>query len=68
MKTENRTKQNSIWASLTDEQKDEIMLAYNESENEKNLIEASVVLNNINSATCADNLFARGDNSNVRKG
>lgn len=38
-------KDGSLWKSLNDEQKQEVMLAYEESEDERNLVDAKAVFN-----------------------
>lgn len=46
LKLKNNEKEGSIWTSLNEEQKQEVMLAYEESEDEENLVDAKVVFKN----------------------
>lgn len=45
LKTRETTKPGEIWNSLTDEQKKEVMLSFEESEEEKNLVKIDEVIN-----------------------
>ena len=44
LKTRETTKPGEIWNSLTDEQKQEVLLSFDESEDEKNLIDIDQVI------------------------
>lgn len=44
LKVRKKSKTSHLWASLTKEQKQEVLLAFDESEDEKNLVDSSKVL------------------------
>jgi len=44
LKTRNESQGGSLWQSLTEEQKKEVLLAYEESENDENLIPFETVV------------------------
>ncbi len=46
LKTSENNKPGKIWESLTADQKNEVLLAFEESENESNLVESSVIFKN----------------------
>lgn len=45
IKSHKNTDDKSVWKTLTDEQQEEILLAYEESEDEKNLLDTEDVFN-----------------------
>lgn len=49
LKFKENEKDGLLWEALDDEQKQEVMLAYHESENEENLVDAKVIFKNFKS-------------------
>ncbi|MBK8550019.1 MAG: hypothetical protein IPL53_02750 [Ignavibacteria bacterium] len=43
LKSKEKSQSGKLWESLTDKQKNEVLLAYNESENENNLIDSDEI-------------------------
>lgn len=47
LKPKENEKNTFIWDSLNEEQKQELLLAYGESENQENLVDATVIFKNL---------------------